>query len=271
MAPHHAPSARRTPRRRTPPGRAQRGGAPHGRTPRPYRPALAALAVAAALLTGCTGQSGDQPSGASGTSGDGKAGTSDSAPAHDPDAGSRDATGPAKSSDSPGRSASATASGRPTDGAAPGSGGVSAAGATWCAPGALKASLRPLEAGAGNRYAALVLVNTSDSPCRSRGWPGLQLTRDDGSRIPTETTREHTVPSRQFTLKPGDQAWTRLHWTVVPGTGDPGDGTCPSPGTVRVIPPDQRRALSADWKLGTVCGAGEVRATALRTGSGPAH
>ncbi|GAA2068133.1 hypothetical protein GCM10009801_16210 [Streptomyces albiaxialis] len=144
-------------------------------------------------------------------------------------------------------------------------------GTPWCGTERLKVSLRSLESGAGQRYAALVLTNSSDAPCRTRGWPGLQLAKDDGVKIPTTTERDRSNASEQFTMRPGDRAWSRLHWTVVPGTGDPADGTCPEPRTLRVIPPDQRRALQTEWKLGTVCGEGELDATALRLGSGPAH
>ncbi|GAA2639140.1 hypothetical protein GCM10009863_65120 [Streptomyces axinellae] len=130
--------------------------------------------------------------------------------------------------------------------------------------------MHQLEAAAGNRYAALVVTNTSDRPCRTQGWPGLQLTSDSGARIPTETARDREHNAQPFTLKPGDRAWSRLHWTVVPSSGDPADGACPTPGALRVIPPDERHSISAGWSLGTVCGKGRIQATALSTGEGPA-
>ena len=236
----------------------------------PYtRAALAALAATTALIAaGCAPHSTDSSSGSS-TQASSAGGTESPAP---------DATSPPSGTSSP---ASPTADRPAVKGAegsghadgtrSPGAGRKPGGGTPWCGTESMKVTLRSLEAGAGQRYAALVLTNTSDTSCRTRGWPGLQLTRDDGGTIPTTTARDRSPASVPITMRPGDRAWSRLHWTVVPGTGDPSDGTCPEPGALRVIPPDERRALRTDWKLGTVCGGGEVRATALRPGSGPAH
>ena len=139
----------------------------------------------------------------------------------------------------------------------------------WCTTEALSVSLRPGQPAAGNRYAALVLTNSSSAACRTQGWPGLQLTGEDGGKIPTRVVRDHSVPSTQLTLSPGGHASARMHWTVVPGGGDPDDGRCPEPKAVRVIPPDQRTARTAAWKLGEVCGAGELDVRALLPGAGP--
>lgn len=135
----------------------------------------------------------------------------------------------------------------------------------WCTTGALSVSLRPGQPAAGNRYGTLVLTNSSGTSCRTQGWPGLQLTRGDGEAIPTKVVRDHSDPSRPLTLAAGAQASARLHWTVVPGEGDPADGKCPEPAKLRVIPPDQRTSKTASWKLGTVCGAGEIDVLPLRT------
>ncbi|WP_055488900.1 DUF4232 domain-containing protein [Streptomyces sp. WMMB 322] len=137
----------------------------------------------------------------------------------------------------------------------------------WCGTDALSVSLRPGQPAAGNRYAALVLTNSSSAACRTQGWPGLQLTGENGGKIPTEVVRDRSVPSRQITLSPGGHASARLHWTVVPGEGDPDDGRCPEPKAVRVIPPDQRTARTAAWKLGEVCGAGELDVRPLLPGA----
>ncbi|MDJ1135694.1 DUF4232 domain-containing protein [Streptomyces iconiensis] len=244
MAPHHARSARRT---------------------ASVRPALATLAVAAALLAAGCGQS-SSPSGSVSPSD----GAGSSRPA-DPSPGTK-----GESAAGDGAAGSAAPSSAPATAPSPEGEGTTgpsrqAAGFPWCSPGALSVALREMEPAAGNRYAALVFTNTSNEPCRTSGWPGLQLTSDAGRTIPTDTERDRSVRSRPLTLKPDDRAWSRLHWTVVPGTGDPADGACPEPGALRVIPPDERGQLTADWKLGTVCGAGEIEATALRTGEGPRH
>jgi hypothetical protein len=158
-------------------------------------------------------------------------------------------------------------SGTGDSGSGSGSGSGDSGGVRWCTTDALSVSLRPGQPAAGNRYAALVLTNSSSAACRTQGWPGLQLTGEDGEKIPTEAVRDRSVPSRPLTLSPGGHASARLHWTVVPGEGDPADGRCPDPATLRVIPPDQRTAKSAPWKMGEVCGAGEIDVRPLLPGA----
>lgn len=136
----------------------------------------------------------------------------------------------------------------------------------WCTTGSLSVSLRAGQPAAGNRYSTLVLTNDSDGACRTKGYPGLQLTDGNGGKLPTETVRDDSVPSRALTLGAGESATARLHWTVVPGEGDPADGKCPQPAKLRVIPPDQRTATDAAWKLGAVCGAGEIDIRPLSAG-----
>lgn len=213
------------------------------------RSVLAALALGAAVtLSGCTGgsaasssSSSDSPASVDGTE-------RGAAPSGDPTAQATEGNKPGG-----GSADSGTSGGRPP----------------WCSTDALSVSLEPGQPAAGNRYAALVLTNSSSSACRTQGWPGLQLTGEAGEEIPTEVVRDRSVPSRQLTLSPGGKASARLHWTVVPGEGDPSDGRCPDPRAVRVIPPDQRTAKSADWSLGEVCGAGELDVRPLLPGAGP--
>ncbi|MFC4497191.1 DUF4232 domain-containing protein [Streptomyces ovatisporus] len=215
------------------------------------RSALAALAVGAALAaTGCTAGA------ASSTDRPASVGETDSAP-H----GSRD--GSAESAPVQQTPQSTEGQGRGQD--EPGSGGKIKKRPPWCTTDALSVSLRPGRPAAGNRYGTLALTNSSGTPCRTQGWPGLQLTRSDGGPIPTEVVRDRSRPSRPLTLAAGEQASARLHWTVVPSQGDPANGKCPEPAKLRVIPPDQRTAKSTSWKLGTVCGAGEIDVLPLRT------
>ncbi|WP_062215979.1 DUF4232 domain-containing protein [Streptomyces sp. NBRC 109706] len=140
----------------------------------------------------------------------------------------------------------------------------------WCATEALAAEVTPLDAGAGNRYAALVLTNTTDAACRTQGWPGLELAAADGAALPTETVRDDSRAAVPLTLAPGESAWAQLRWTVVPGSADPADGGCgPEPTALRVIPPDTYDATPADWELGAVCGPGRIEALPLAEGEGP--
>jgi uncharacterized protein DUF4232 len=164
--------------------------------------------------------------------------------------------------DPPGDSSSAPPGGQAGSGGPP-------ARPSWCATGELSAALNPLNAAAGNRYAALVLTNTSDAACRTQGWPGLQLTTDDGEAIPTTTVRDRSGSPVQITIQPGESAWSQLHWTIVPGEADPAGGCGPDPAALRVIPPDERDATGAEWELGAVCDAGRIEALPLAEGTGP--
>ncbi|UED88178.1 DUF4232 domain-containing protein [Streptomyces profundus] len=134
----------------------------------------------------------------------------------------------------------------------------------------MAAEVTPLDAGAGNRYAALVLTNTTDASCRTQGWPGLELAAGDGAALPTETVRDDSRAPVPLTLAPGESAWAQLRWTVVPGSADPADGGCgPEPAALRVIPPDTYDATPADWEFGAVCGPGRIEALPLAEGEGP--
>ncbi|MEO3756133.1 DUF4232 domain-containing protein [Streptomyces sp. B6B3] len=141
--------------------------------------------------------------------------------------------------------------------------------AGWCATDALSASLDAMSPAAGNRYAALVLTNTSDTACRTQGWPGLQLATPDGDELPTTTVRDRSEHADPLTLQPGESVWSRLHWSVVPGEGDPATGCGPEQASLRVIPPDERSAIRAAWELGEVCGDGRIEALPLASGDGP--
>lgn len=227
------------------------------------RSALAALAIGVALTaTGCTTASGS-------------AADADHAPAQ--------LTSNSHAAQTRGTSAHGTTSATQTTTAptagnpvSTGKGTGSSAGkgtgaSPWCTAGALSVSLRPGEPAAGNRYATLVLSNSSSHACRTQGYPGLQLTGKDGKPIPTRVVRDHSHAPRQLRLAPGQRASALLHWTVVPGTGDPADGICPRPAGLRVIPPDQRTADSAAWRLGEVCGTGKVEVLPLQAGKGAAR
>jgi hypothetical protein len=138
-----------------------------------------------------------------------------------------------------------------------------------CHASELKGRVRMLGAAAGNRYAALILTNTSSAACRTYGFVGLQLTAADGTRLPTSVVRESRPEPRSITLRSGKSAWTRIHWTVASGTGEPAAGPCePQPSRLLVIPPDERTQLAAKWPSGSVCQHGKIFVTALSLGTG---
>ncbi|RAJ57511.1 uncharacterized protein DUF4232 [Streptomyces sp. Amel2xB2] len=222
--------------------------------PHHARSLLAALALGAAVtVSGCTAGSDSSSNSPATVDGSGSGSHSKSGS----DSGSAASPRPSDDGSAP---KGTGAQGSKDDGRAP-------SGVRWCTTKSLSVSLRPGQPAAGNRYAALVLTNSSSSACRTQGWPGLQLTSESGGKIPTDVVRERDVPSRPLTLSPGGHASARLHWTVVPGKDDPSDGRCPDPHTVRVIPPDQRASTSAAWKAGEVCGAGEIDVRPLLPGA----
>ncbi|HZB30317.1 MAG TPA: DUF4232 domain-containing protein [Streptosporangiaceae bacterium] len=95
-----------------------------------------------------------------------------------------------------------------------------------CHTSQLAGRVRMLDAAAGNRYAALILTNTSSAPCRTFGYVGLQLIGAAGTKLPTVVIRESRPGPRSITLGPGASAWTRIHWTVASGAGEPAAEPC---------------------------------------------
>ena len=122
--------------------------------------------------------------------------------------------------------------------------------------------------GAGQRYAILVLTNASAVPCRVFGYPGLQLASASSQPIATKVVRiAETAPL--VTLAPGQDAYTQLHWTIVPA-GDESATTCePLPSVLLVIPPDETAALRTSWLGGSVCQHGMIDVTPFKPGTGP--
>ena len=135
-----------------------------------------------------------------------------------------------------------------------------------CGTATLRATLSLTGAAAGNRYALLVLTNTGSAPCRTYGYPGLNLTGADAP--PTKTVRKpETGKPERITLKPGASTWTRVHWGAAPGTGDHQSGDCqPTATSLQITPPDQRDHLRAKWTYGPVCERGTLYVSALHPG-----
>jgi hypothetical protein len=205
-------------------------------------------AITGLLVAGCT-------------SGGSSAGSSGGSPAGTPAASSSASQAP----DSAAPAAGATTSTAPPAVA----NGGGAGGPARCHTGQLSGRVRMMGAAAGNRYAALILTNTSGESCRTFGFVGLQLAGATGNKLPTTVVRETNPSPHGITLQPGQSAWTRLHWGAVPGQGESTTGPCePEPSRLLVIPPDERTQLSARWPNGSVCEHGEIFVTALSPGTG---
>jgi hypothetical protein len=168
------------------------------------------------------------------------------------------AASPSSPSTSSGASAPATS---PSTGSPPAAQSPSppSAAVQRCTTDELSAGLTPGSPGAGQRYATLVLTNTSDRTCSVFGYGGVGLVAADGSALPTHQVRVSEPPPATVVLRPGGTVDSQLHWSVVPGAGDASTGQCqPAAVTLRVIPPDETTALSVPWNLGAVCEAGTI-------------
>ncbi len=149
-------------------------------------------------------------------------------------------------------------------GAAFGAAGVSTgrAAAGRCRTGELRARVGRVDAGAGQRYAPLVLTNTSAKDCWVYGFVGLVMFDGNGDALRTRVRRENLQP-RRVTLRPGGGAHARIHWTVVPGKGE---STCPSAARLMIIPPDEVAHLEIPFAA-TVCGDGRLDITPMAPGT----
>lgn len=127
-----------------------------------------------------------------------------------------------------------------------------------CHTSELSGSLGAETAGAGQRYATLVLRNTGARTCTVHGFGGLGLAGADGGALPTTQVRTGG-PATTVRLAPGATARSDLHWGAVGGPGDAPTGDCqPTPTTLRVIPPDETAPLSVAWTFGPVCEGGTI-------------
>jgi uncharacterized protein DUF4232 len=134
---------------------------------------------------------------------------------------------------------------------------------TKCKAADLKGSMSSPNAGAGNRYADLVVTNTSGRPCTIYGYGGLQLIGADGRPTPTDLARTPDPGPTLVTLRPGGTAAKTLHWGVIPSGDEPVTGPCePASTGARVIPPDDTKAFMVTFAFGSVCAGGHVDGSA---------
>lgn len=135
--------------------------------------------------------------------------------------------------------------------------------AARCAPSMLSGRLVAGSPGAGQRYATLIVTNSSHANCTLYGYSGLQLTDSDGKPLPTQLVRAANPAPRLVVLATGKSASADLHWGVVPGSGEPDTGPCePTPTSIAVIPPDEYSPFSAPWNFGPVCQGGRIEVSA---------
>ncbi len=139
----------------------------------------------------------------------------------------------------------------------------------WADTSSLSVRVHALDSGAGQRYATVVLTNKTHRTVRTQGYVGLQLLNSHGTFVTTHVVRDHGR-AKQITLKPGQSAYTRLHWGDVPGAGEPTKAE-KNPTRLEVTPPDAYRHLNTTWKLGEVLQKGRIDITPLAAGTGPKY
>jgi hypothetical protein len=129
-----------------------------------------------------------------------------------------------------------------------------------CHTSMLRIAVGAVGAAAGQRYAVLTLTNICGASCRMYGHAAKRLAFRHGGQVPTGVVRTDRAAGPLLTRAPGDRAWTRLHWTVVPAP-DQASPTCQaSAGYPLVTPPDGTSQLGGRWLGGPVCQHGGIDA-----------
>lgn len=115
------------------------------------------------------------------------------------------------------------------------------------------------QSGAGQRYEALILTNTSTKVCEMRGFPGVSLLDSSSKQIGQPASREGTE-GPTLTLQPGASASATLH------TSASGMGAACDPASVQIMvyPPDNTASLTIASTY-TACGGFKVSTLAAGT------
>jgi hypothetical protein len=121
--------------------------------------------------------------------------------------------------------------------------------------------------GAGQRFATVVLTNAGGHTCSVTGYGGLGLLGKPGQGVPTDLRRQPSPAPRTVVLAPGRSARSLLHWSVIPGPGEPSAVCEPIAATAAITPPDETTAALRAWTLGQVCEHGLISQNAYVAGS----
>jgi hypothetical protein len=132
-----------------------------------------------------------------------------------------------------------------------------------CTAEMLSGTVEPQDAGAGNRYATLVVTNKTKQLCTLWGYGGLELFDETRTAIPTQAERNLDPRPSLVTLAAGASASKTLHWSVVATGDEPTDGPCQPPATgAQVLPPDETEGFEVDFDFGPVCAQGRIETSA---------
>src|ERR1700759_3140683 len=113
-----------------------------------------------------------------------------------------------------------------------------------------------VDAGAGSRFAPLVLKNVSAHTCTVRGYVGGKFV----GHI-THVIRVAGNPVVTVSLAPGESAVSDMRWGAIP-TGS--STHCPTPSSLNITPPDETTQLKLQWRGGMICGDYTLQVKALR-------
>jgi hypothetical protein len=138
----------------------------------------------------------------------------------------------------------------------------------WADTSSLSVRIHLLDSSAGQHYATVILINRTHKTVRAQGYVGLKLLNSHDTDVTTRVVRD---PGRAvlLTLKPGQSAYTRLHWGDVPATGEPTKAKNPT--RLEVTPPNSYRHLTTTWKGGEVLQKGRINNTPLVKGTGQSY
>jgi hypothetical protein len=142
---------------------------------------------------------------------------------------------------------------------------ASAAPLPRCHTADLHITLHELSASAGHRHADINFVNASHHTCRMFGFPGLGLHTASGG-LSTITVRQGVA--HQLVLHPGQHAYSRLQWGVVPVGNENSTGCGPTPTSLRVIPPNETTSRTTSWP-GPICGHRTIDTGPVTFGTAP--
>lgn len=132
-----------------------------------------------------------------------------------------------------------------------------------CTSEMVSGTIEPQDAGAGNRYAVLVVLNRSPRACTLQGFGGLKLLDATRNAIPTTAERNLDPVPTLVTLGPGGEAGKLLHWSVVATGDEPADGPCQPPAAgINVVLPDETEPFEVDYDFGPVCDQGRIDTSA---------
>ncbi|MFL6143091.1 MAG: DUF4232 domain-containing protein [Labedaea sp.] len=168
-------------------------------------------------------------------------------------------TGPVSSgAASPASSSAASPPTLPTPTPTPTPGGTAR-----CRASVLRGSVQMNDAAAGNRYATLTVLNTGLLDCTLNGYGVLQLVDAQGNPTPTYAVPTANPGPALITVRPGETAVKKLHWSVVPASDEPVDKPCQPPSAgVDVVPPDEFEAFHVGYDFGQVCNKGRLEHSA---------